>query len=109
MDGSGFIPNDNQSVIRMLSGEYGRHNRGRNRILLCAVALCIVTLTMVFGITTGKVRAEYTKGGGNHGVRRDRRSGRSAVSEGAVAWVCEAGGKKSLCGMGVCGRICRRR
>ena len=77
MDGSGFIPNDNQSVIRMLSGEYGRHNRGRNRILLCAVALCIVTLTMVFGITTGKVRAEYTKAARAAGTTA------SAVIEGA--------------------------
>ncbi len=77
MDKSRFIPNYNQSVIRMLSGEYGRHNRGRNRILLCAVALCIVTLTMVFGITTGKVRAEYTKAARAAGTTA------SAVIEGA--------------------------
>ena len=66
---AGFIPgnprgrqkSNNQSVIRMLSKEYAGHNRGRNRILLAAVSLCIVTLTMVFGIAYGKVQAEYTK------------------------------------------------
>lgn len=45
----------------MLSREYGKHNKGRNRILTCAVCLCIVTLGMVFGITTGKAEAEYIK------------------------------------------------
>ena len=69
MKKAGFIPgnlcgrqkSNNQSVIRMLSKEYAGHNRGRNRILLAAVSLCIVTLTMVFGIAYGKVQAEYTK------------------------------------------------
>lgn len=69
MKKAGFIPgsipgrqiNSNRSVIRMLSKEYAKHNRGRNRILLAAVSLCIVTLTMVFGITYGKIQAEYTK------------------------------------------------
>lgn len=53
-----FTPNDNGSVIRMLSGRYAKRNRGRNRILLGAVILGIVTLTMVFGITFGRIRAE---------------------------------------------------
>lgn len=61
MDRIRFIPNNNQSVIRMLSKKYEGYNKGRNRILMGAVCLCIVTLTMVFGITTGKVRAEYLK------------------------------------------------
>ena len=69
MKKAGFIPgnlcgrqkSNNQSGIRMLSKEYAGHNRGRNRILLAAVSLCIVTLTMVFGIAYGKVQAEYTK------------------------------------------------
>lgn len=56
-----FIPNNNKSVIRMLSKELGRYNRGRNRILMGAVSLCIITLTMVFGIAFGKVKAEYTR------------------------------------------------
>lgn len=59
MNGNRWIPNNNQSVARMLSREYGNHNKGRNRILMGAVCLCIVTLTMVFGITAGKVQAEY--------------------------------------------------
>ena len=45
----------------MLSREYERYNRGRNRILMGAVCLCIITLTMVFGIAVGKVQAEYLK------------------------------------------------
>ena len=53
-----FTPNDNGSVIRMLSGKYARCNRGRNRILLGAVILSIVTLTMVFGISYGRIRGE---------------------------------------------------
>lgn len=53
-----FTPNDNGSVIRMLSGRCAKCNRGRNRILLGAVILGIVTLTMVFGISFGRIRAE---------------------------------------------------
>lgn len=61
MAGKGFTPNNNKYVIKMLSKEFGKSNKGRNRILLGAVILCIVTLTMVFGISYGKVQAEYTK------------------------------------------------
>lgn len=61
MEKNGCIPNDNRSVIRMLAREIGQSNRGRNRILACAVCGCIVTLTVVFGISLGKVRAEYTR------------------------------------------------
>ena len=61
MNGIQFIPNNNRSVIRMLSREYERYNRGRNRILMGAVCLCIITLTLVFGIAVGKVQAEYLK------------------------------------------------
>ena len=57
----GFTPNNNRSVIRQLSSAFGRCNKGRNRILLGTVILSIVTLTMVFGISCGKVRAEYVK------------------------------------------------
>ena len=53
-----FTPNDNGSVIRMLSGKYAECNRGRNRILLGAVILSIVTLTMVFDISYGRIRGE---------------------------------------------------
>lgn len=61
MAGNGFTPNNNRQVIRMLSREFGKSNKGRNRILLGTVILCIVTLTMVFGISFGKVQAEYTR------------------------------------------------
>ena len=61
MTGKGFTPNNNGSVIRMLSMKLGAYNKGRNRILMTAVILCIVTLTMVFGIVYGRFRAEYLK------------------------------------------------
>lgn len=61
MNGIQFIPNNNRSVLRMLLKEYERCNRGRNRILMGAVGLCIITLTLVFGIAVGKVQAEYLK------------------------------------------------
>lgn len=61
MTGNGFTPNNNKMVIRMLSREFGKFNKGRNRILLGAITLCIITLTMVFGISFGKVQAEYMK------------------------------------------------
>lgn len=57
----GFTPNNNREVLGMISRELGKWNKGRNRILLGAVALCIAALTMVFGISFGKVQAEYTK------------------------------------------------
>lgn len=53
-----YTPNDNQNVIRMLSYRYVGSARGTNRILILTVVLAIVTLTMVFGITRGKIRAE---------------------------------------------------
>ena len=65
-----FTPNDNGSVIRMLSAKYARCNRGRNRILLGAVALSIVTLTIIFGISYGRIRAEY--------IRSARKAGTAA-------------------------------
>jgi putative ABC transport system permease protein len=54
-------PNNNIVVIKMLSKKLEKSNKGRNRILLGAVVLCIVTLTMVFGISYGKIQAEYIK------------------------------------------------
>lgn len=61
MEKKTFIPNQNRQVLRMLAREFGKWNRGRNRILMSAVTLCIVTLTMVFGIASGKNKAEYIK------------------------------------------------
>lgn len=54
-------PNNNQKVSSMLAKSLKKKNKGRNRILLCATMVSIMTLTMVFGISFGKVRAEYTK------------------------------------------------
>ena len=51
----GYTPNDTRDAIRLLSHRYAGSARGRNRILLATVILCIVALTMVFGITRGKI------------------------------------------------------
>lgn len=59
MERNGYILNDNRYVIQMLAREIGRSNKGRNRILTGAVCVCIITLTVVFGVSLGKVRAEY--------------------------------------------------
>lgn len=49
------------SVTEMLAKNYNQYNKGRNRILTASVCLCILTLTMVFGIASGKIEAEYLK------------------------------------------------
>lgn len=69
MERNGCTPNDNRAVLRMLALEIGRSNKGRNRILAGAVCMCIITLTMVFGISLGKVRAEYTQAVRSAGTR----------------------------------------
>lgn len=69
MEKNGCTPNDNRAVLRMLALEIGRSNKGRNRILAGAVCMCIITLTMVFGISLGKVRAEYTQAVRSAGTR----------------------------------------
>ena len=45
---NGFTPNNNTNVIRLLSEAIRKCNKGRNRILMGAVVLCILTLTFVF-------------------------------------------------------------
>ena len=55
------IPNNNQRVLSMLAKTLKGSNKGRNRILFCATMLSIMILSMVFGISFGKIRAEYTK------------------------------------------------
>ena len=50
------------SVTEMLAKTHSRYNKGRNRILTAAVCLCILTLTIVFGIASEKIEAEYLKG-----------------------------------------------
>lgn len=49
------------SVTEMLAKTHSRYNKGRNRILIAAVCMCILTLTIVFGIASGKIEAEYLK------------------------------------------------
>ena len=53
-----YTPNDNQNVIRLLAVSFARSAKGRNHILFMTVVLSIITLTMVFGISHGKIRSE---------------------------------------------------
>lgn len=57
----GQTPNDNRSVIRMLARVYGNWNRGRNRILFAAVVMGILTLVLTFGVSAGRLQAEYLR------------------------------------------------
>lgn len=74
---NGFTPNNNTNVIRLLSEAIRKCNRGRNRILMGAVILCILTLTFVFGTAYGKINAEYTKN-----IRMDGTTASTYIEEG---------------------------
>ena len=72
-----FTPNNNTNVIRLLSEAIRKCNKGRNRILMGAVVLCILTLTFVFGTAYGKINAEYTKN-----IRMDGTTASTYIEEG---------------------------
>lgn len=74
---NGFTPNNNTNVIRLLSKAIRKCNKGRNRILMGAVILCILTLTFVFGTAYGKINAEYTKN-----IRMDGTTASTYIEEG---------------------------
>lgn len=54
-------PNSNEAGLTVLAKAMDKKNCMRNRILLGAIAIGILTLTIVFGVAFGKGRAEYTK------------------------------------------------
>ena len=74
---NGFTPNNNTNVIRLLLEAIRKCNKGRNRILMGAVVLCILTLTFVFGTAYGKINAEYTKN-----IRMDGTTASTYIEEG---------------------------
>ena len=74
---NGFTPNNNTNVIRLLSEAIRKCNKSRNRILMGAVVLCILTLTFVFGTAYGKINAEYTKN-----IRMDGTTASTYIEEG---------------------------
>ena len=91
----GYTPNDTRDVIRLLSLRYAGTARGRNRILLATVILCIAALTMVFGITRGKIRAEElntirTAGTAASGVVEDGNASQYASLK-AAGYISQAG------------------
>ena len=74
---NGFTPNNNTNVIWLLSEAIRKCNKSRNRILMGAVVLCILTLTFVFGTAYGKINAEYTKN-----IRMDGTTASTYIEEG---------------------------
>ena len=106
---NGFTPNDNTNVIRLLSEAIRKCNKGRNRILMGAVVLCILTLTFVFGTAYGKINAEYTKN-----IRMDGTTASTYIEEGTkqqyeketgrrmkMGEAAESGKKESICSIQV--------
>lgn len=51
------IPNNNEDIIRFWL-KILRAQKVRNTILFCSVVIGIVAITMVFGISCGKIQAE---------------------------------------------------
>ena len=52
------IPNNNKEIIRFLAKNFAGTKKVRNTILFCSVVIGIVAITMVFGISFGKIQAE---------------------------------------------------
>ena len=52
------IPNNNKDIIRFLAKNFAGTKKIRNTILFCSVVIGIVAITMVFGISFGKIQAE---------------------------------------------------
>ena len=52
------IPNNNEDIIRFLAKNFAGTKKIRNTILFCSVVIGIVAITMVFGISCGKIQAE---------------------------------------------------
>ena len=52
------IPNNNKDIIRFLAKNFAGTKKVRNAILFCSVVIGIVAITMVFGISVGKMQAE---------------------------------------------------
>nr|WP_296093738.1 ABC transporter permease [uncultured Dorea sp.] len=95
-----FTPNNNTNVIRLLSEEIRKCNKGRNRILMGAVILSVLTLTFVFGTAYGKINAEYTKN-----IRMDGTTASTYIEEGtrgqyekvhSLGYVKEAGRRMKM-------------
>ena len=51
------IPNNNKDIIRFLAKNFAGTKKVRNSILFCSVVIGIVAITMVFGISFGKIQA----------------------------------------------------
>ena len=103
---NGFTPNNNTNVIRLLSEAIRKCNKGRNRILMGAVILCILTLTFVFGTAYGKINAEYMKN-----IRMDGTTASTYIEEGtkqqyekvcSLGYVKETGRRRKMGETDIC-------
>lgn len=56
-----MIPNNNQEILSMLAEKLRKKNRGRNMVLLCAVAVGIVTLTLISELLPERSRQSIRK------------------------------------------------
>ena len=52
------IPNNNKEIIRFLAKNFAGTKKVRNTILFYSIVIGIVAITMVFGISFGKIQAE---------------------------------------------------
>ena len=52
------IPNNNKDIIRFLAKNFAGTKKVRNTILFFSIIIGIVAITMVFGISFGKIQAE---------------------------------------------------
>ena len=52
------ILNNNKDIIRFLAKNFAGTKKVRNTILFCSIIIGIVVITMVFGISFGKIQAE---------------------------------------------------
>ena len=72
------IPNNNKDIIRFLAKNFASTKKVRNTILFCSIVIGIVAITMVFGISFGKIQAEE--------IRLIRENGSRGISASNYAW-----------------------
>lgn len=71
------IPNNNKDIIRFLAKNFAGTKKVRNTILFCSIIIGIVAITMVFGISFGKIQAEEIRL-----IRENRTSSSGRIEDG---------------------------
>lgn len=62
------IPNNNKETIRFLAKNFAGTKKARNTILFFSIVIGIVAITMVFGISFGKIQAEEIRAIRENGI-----------------------------------------